>query len=130
MRLINFKSNPGPFNLYKTIDGSHTYQIIMSTFIKKKATYRHKRAREPMVDGDLDSAEAVTHTRVAETQNDGTTIFKHVTESLDTTASSSLAGQNTMEGMPRNDDFNDQMPDVSPPQTPRPRKSRVSLTVI
>ena len=38
------------------------------------------RPRHRMVDGDLDSAEAVTHTRYAEIQSDGTTIIKQVLE--------------------------------------------------
>jgi hypothetical protein len=101
----------------------------MSTFLKKKPTYRRKRAREPMVDGDVDSAEAVTHTRVAETQNDGTTIIKHIVESLDNPSSSSaghseMAGQSQMDAPTSHDN---QMPDWSPPNTPRPRKSRVSI---
>ena len=51
------------------------------------------KAREPMVDGDVNAAEAVTHTRYAETQDDGTTIIKHIVESLDSNPSSSLACQ-------------------------------------
>ena len=101
----------------------------MSTFIKKKPTIWRKRARQPMVDGDVDSAEAVTHTRVAETQNDGTTIIKHSVESLDSPISS-MAGQSQMAGQSftsYNNFNNDQLPEMSPPNTPRTRKSRVSI---
>ena len=80
-----------------------------------------------MVDGDVDSAEAVTHTRIAEPQNDGSIVIKHVLESLDSPPLCSSAGQMTIDPRPPLVDYNnDQMQDMSPPQTPRTKKSRVS----
>jgi hypothetical protein len=105
----------------------------MSTILKKKSTFRRKRAREPMVDGDVDSAEAVTHTRIAETQYDGTTVFKHIVESLDNpilslAGDSQFAGQSQMDASTSHENFNDdQLRDMSPQNTPRHRKSRVSI---
>ena len=55
----------------------------MSTIQKKKSTYRRTRPWHHMVDGDLDLAEAVTHTQYAEIQPDGTTIIKQFLQSLD-----------------------------------------------
>ena len=84
-----------------------------------------------MADGDVDSAEAVTHTRIAELQEDGTTIIKHVLESLDSPPSSSTTGRMQKPPNPPNNDFNnDQMQDMSPPPTPSPKKSRVSVHLI
>lgn len=84
-----------------------------------------------MVDGDVDSAEAVTHTRIAETQNDGSTIIKHIVESLDSTPLASSAGPCQMETSTSYDDFNnEQFHDMSPPRTPRPRKSKVNFILI
>ena len=73
-----------------------------------------------MVDGDLDSAEAVTHRRYAEIQSDGTTIIKQVLESLDPTPPRVTL-------LPLNNFNNDQMQNmnISAPLTPRPKKSRV-----
>jgi hypothetical protein len=34
----------------------------MSSHIKRKPMFRRKTARQPMVDGDVELAEAVTHT--------------------------------------------------------------------
>ena len=38
-----------------------------------------------MVEGEVQSARAVTHTRIAVTQDDGTVVIKQVLESLDDT---------------------------------------------
>ena len=38
-----------------------------------------------MVEGEVESAQAVTHTRIAVTQDDGTVVIKQVLESLDNT---------------------------------------------
>jgi hypothetical protein len=82
------------------------------------------------VDGSVDTAEAVTHTRIAELQDDGTTIIKHVLESLDEPQSSSTHQQMQIDPPAQLDDFhNDQMQNMSPPQTPRPKKSRVCVNV-
>lgn len=81
-----------------------------------------------MVDGDVDSAEAVTHTRVAETQIDGTTIIKHVLESLDSSPSIPRAESlqtTTTHAMDEQHDY-EQMANDSRPHTPRPSKCRVS----
>lgn len=102
-------------------------ETLMSTVIRKKQTFRRRRPREPLVDGTVDTAEAVTHTRIAELQDDGTTIIKHVLESLDDPPSSSTHQQMQIDPPAPHDDFhNDLMQNMSPPQTPRPKKSRVS----
>jgi hypothetical protein len=99
----------------------------MSTVIKKKPGFRRMRPRQPLVEGDVESAEAVTHRRLAETQTDGTTMFKNVLESLDSKASTSTPAEMLMDPPPPTDDyFIDPMADISPPSTPRPKKSRVS----
>jgi hypothetical protein len=81
------------------------------------------------VDGDVNSAEAVTHTRVAETQIDGTTIIKHVLESLDSsppiTSAESLQTGST-QAMDDQHDY-EQMANDSRPHTPRPRRCRVRV---
>lgn len=97
----------------------------MSSYIKKGRNFRRKRAREPMVDGDVDSAEAVTHTRIAEAQDDGSVIFKHVLESLDSPIPKSSVDAIQLEATQAREDFNDY--NMSPPQSPRPRISRVSV---
>ena len=100
----------------------------MSTYIKKKTTYRRNRAREPIVDGDLNSAEAVTHTRVAVAQDDGTMIITEVLESLDSkpqVPQVSMAEQRDPI-VPRNgEDLHYEQMNISPPSSPQPRKSRV-----
>jgi hypothetical protein len=86
-----------------------------------------------MVDGDVDSAEAVTHTRNAELQSDGTTIIKQVLERLDSNTSRSTVGQIQMDPLPPVDDYNndpmENMP-ASPPLPPGPKKGRVSADII
>ena len=85
------------------------------------------KAREPMVDGDVNAAEAVTHTQFAETQDDGTTIIKHIVESLDSNPSSSSAGQRQTQ---QDNLYNEPIHDISPPHTPRQRKSRVNIDIL
>ena len=83
-----------------------------------------------MVDGDLDSAEAVTYTPIAELQNDGTTVIKHVLERLDVNTVPSMAGQSRTDPLPPINDYNnDQEEDMpaSPPPNTGPRKRRVSI---
>jgi hypothetical protein len=86
-----------------------------------------------MVDGDLDSAEAVTHTRIAETLSDGSTIVKNVLERLDSITTPSRAGRMEIDPLPPVDDFNydatQDMPGSRPP-TPVPKKRRVSVHII
>jgi hypothetical protein len=101
----------------------------MST-IKRKKTYRRMKPREPMVEGSVDAAETVTHTKYAEIQDDGTTIIKTILESLDSDTSNpspSLAGQSQTH---QDNQYNEPMPDISPPHTPRQRKSRVSIDIL
>ena len=53
------------------------------SYIKPRKSQKRKRGREPMVEGDLTSAKAVTHTKVTVMNDDGTTSVEHVLESLD-----------------------------------------------
>ncbi|KAF8814632.1 hypothetical protein BYT27DRAFT_7249671 [Phlegmacium glaucopus] len=46
-------------------------------------TYKCKRGKEPMVNGDTDSMQTVTQKTILETRNDGTTVSKRVWVSLD-----------------------------------------------
>jgi hypothetical protein len=83
-----------------------------------------------MRDGDVESSGAVTHTRIAEPQDDGTTIIKTILESLDSSPPISRQ-QMDIELQPVNNDFHDeQMQNMTPPQSPRPRKCRVSITFL
>jgi hypothetical protein len=99
----------------------------MATSIKKKPTFRRMKAREPMVEGDIHSAKAVTLRRFAETQNDGTTIIKHVLESLDSSRPRPTVGHMPIPSQAVNDFNDDQMQGISRPQTPTPKKCRVSI---
>jgi hypothetical protein len=99
----------------------------MSTYIKKKPTYRRKRQREPLVDGDVESSEAVTHTRIAIPQSDGTVSFDHVLESLHSSTPSERAEPMQFEVPPIIDDWNhEHTNNRSPSPTLPPRKCRVS----
>src|SRR6266446_228541 len=101
----------------------------MSTYVKKKKSYRRQRPRVPMVEGDVDSSEAVTHTRIAIPQDDGSFIFKNVLESLDSTSSTSKSVPMQVDVPPQVNDFNDINHDTSPP-TPPPRRSRTQRDYI
>jgi hypothetical protein len=103
----------------------------MSKYIEKKPkTYRRMKPRTPLVVGDVESADVVTHRRIAVTQPDGTQVISHVLESLDPSpalptvkpiqiqASSSTTQLNY-------DDIH--VPNMSPPPTPQPRRSRVRI---
>lgn len=84
-----------------------------------------------MVDGDVDSSEAVTHTRIAVPQTDGSVVFKHILESLDSTSSSSLLGPMQVDVPHASaDDFNDLNQHTPPPETPQPRKCRTQRDYI
>ena len=84
-----------------------------------------------MVDGDVDSAEAVTHTRIAVPQSDGTVEIQQVLKALDTSSLRIGPEPLQLEGPPATDDFNyDQMENMSPPQLPPPKKNRVSLIYV
>jgi hypothetical protein len=79
-----------------------------------------------MVDGDVDSAEAVTDRRYEEVQSDGTIVIKSVLERLDSNTPSSSTQQ--IHPLQPADDFNyDPNMQASPPPTPEPKKRRVSL---
>jgi hypothetical protein len=81
-----------------------------------------------MVEGDLDSAEAVTHRRYAETQEDGSVMIKQVLERLDITPPLPRSEPMKPQGPDVTDDFNnDHMGNRSPRETTPPRRSRVSL---
>ena len=80
-----------------------------------------------MVDGDVNAAEVVTHTQFAETQDDGTTIIKHIVESLDPNPSPSLASQHQTQ---QDNLYNELIHDISPPHTPRQRKSQVNIDIL
>jgi hypothetical protein len=62
----------------------------MSTYLHPKKTQKRKRGRNPIVDGELDSARAVTHTKVTVINDDGTVDVKRVIESLDTPKPTSI----------------------------------------
>jgi hypothetical protein len=80
-----------------------------------------------MVDGDVESAEAVTHTRIAVPKEDGSMSITHVLESLDL-PSTSRSGPMQMQAQHVRDNVDDDNNDhMSRPQTPRPRKSRVCI---
>ena len=86
-----------------------------------------------MVDGDLDSAEAVTHTRYAEIQPDGTTIIKQFLQSLDSAPIGVPDRPMRIETPRPVENFNDdQMQDLndSPLPTPSAKKSRVRLDLV
>lgn len=53
------------------------------SYVKPKKSQKRKRGREPMIDGDIDAAKVVTHTKVSVTNDDGSVSAKQVLESLD-----------------------------------------------
>lgn len=84
-----------------------------------------------MIDGDVDSAQAVTHTKIAVTQNDGTVVIKQVLESLDTAPQRSTGEPSELELPPVIDDpFLNHMNNMSPPPTGPPKTYRVNLIII
>jgi hypothetical protein len=79
-----------------------------------------------MVDGDVDSSHAVTHTRHAERKEDGSMYFTHVLESLDSAPTTSQSTSSPLQPMTFQDNFDDgPMDNPSRPSTPRPKKSKV-----
>lgn len=86
------------------------------------------RPRQPLVDGDIDSAEAVTHTRIAVPQEDGSIAVKVVLESLGspppTKATFPIQSGNTSV---YNDYNDDPMDDMNPLPSPQQKKSRVRI---
>lgn len=81
-----------------------------------------------MVDGDVEYSQAVTHSKIAITNDDGTVVVQQVLESLDIPAQASSA--NAIGGGIRPvtyDEDMDPIHDMSPPPTSTAKKSRVSL---
>jgi hypothetical protein len=84
-----------------------------------------------MVDGDPNSSDVVTHTRYAEIQEDGSTIIKQVLVSMDSLTTKTRTKPLQLrpnEDTHAGEDYNhEDIPNLSRPQTPEPRKSRVSV---
>ena len=81
-----------------------------------------------MVDGDVNSASTVTHTRIAVTQDDGTVVIKQVLESLDTPHTRLTAERIRSEVPPSFDDPQfEQMDNMSPPPTRQQKRCHVSI---
>ena len=57
--------------------------FLMSAFTKKNRSHKRKQGKDPLIDGEPESAQAVTHTTVRHTLNDGTTSSERVLVSLD-----------------------------------------------
>jgi hypothetical protein len=51
--------------------------------MKATQNRKRKRGKNPMVDGDIRSATAVTHKNITETKEDGTTVTRRILVSLD-----------------------------------------------
>jgi hypothetical protein len=85
-----------------------------------------------MVDGDVETGDAVTHTRIAVPQEDGSMAIEQVLETLH---SSHNCGTRSIpsEPLPVNaynmdNEYNEQNDHISRPNSPRPkRKNRVSF---
>jgi hypothetical protein len=56
----------------------------MSTHIQPKKSQKRKRGKQPLVDGQPDSAQVVTHSKIRVMGDDGTMVMKKILESLDT----------------------------------------------
>jgi hypothetical protein len=57
--------------------------LPMSSFTKKNRSQKHKRGKDPLIDGEPDSAQVVTHTTIKVTLNDGSTSLERVLVPLD-----------------------------------------------
>jgi hypothetical protein len=103
----------------------------MSTYIKKKQSYKRRQGRAPIIAGDIDSARAVTNTKIAVTQRDGSVVIKQILESLDAPYQRITDKPNEREEQPILDDYNfDQMDNMSPPPpSGRTKTYRVSPMV-
>ena len=55
----------------------------MSSFTKKNRSQKRKRGKDPLIDGEPDSALVVTHTTVKVNLNDGSTSSQRVLVPLD-----------------------------------------------
>lgn len=86
-----------------------------------------------MIDGDVALADAVTYKRHLETQEDGSVIVKEVLVSMDSPTPTSSANPLQSRANPTQFDgavenYNQEdIHNLPPPQTPPPRKSRVSV---
>ena len=85
-----------------------------------------------MVDGDVELSEAVTHTRIAKPQPDGSVIIDYILESMDQTTSQinnevplGVHGNNYEAPNSVHDNNYDEM-NVSVPSSPVPKKSKVT----
>jgi len=50
---------------------------FLSHTMNAQKSHKQKRGKQPIVDGDINSAQAVTHMKITKTNNDGTT-FQNV----------------------------------------------------
>jgi len=57
--------------------------VFLSPTMNAQKSHKRKRGKQPMVDGDINSAQAVMHMKITKTNNDGTTLTKHILVSLD-----------------------------------------------
>ena len=57
--------------------------ILLSATMNAQKSHKRKRGKQPIVDGDIHSAQVVTRMKITETNNDGTTFTKWVLVSLD-----------------------------------------------
>jgi hypothetical protein len=86
-----------------------------------------------MVDGDVELAEAVTHTRIAVPQPDGSVIIDRVLESLESTPplqSTSRCEDNVPLGVPLGVEENNFEMNISRSPSPLPKKSKVFIKVV
>jgi hypothetical protein len=87
-----------------------------------------------MVDGDVELAEAVTHTRIAVPQHDGSIIIDHILESLDQSTSKidqevPLAERDGNYEVPFGEHNNNyEEMNVSVPPSPVPKRSKVIVS--
>ena len=99
--------------------------------LKREKTYRRQHARKPLVEGDVDLAEAVTHRRIAIPQDDGSIKIGQVLESLERTPSTPdhIAIETDLP-LPTNN-IHDDDPYLSRPPTPQQqRKGRTQKDYI
>jgi hypothetical protein len=106
----------------------------MSTkrFIYYEKTYRRSTKRKPLVEGSAEAATLATHKPYLETQPDGSVEIKYRLESLDDPRPKERPNNSTNENNSTNlNNYfnNDEIPNNSPPQTPRPRKRWVHLII-
>ena len=72
----------------------------MSGIIRYQKSFRRSKPRKPLVEGDADSGDAVTDTRYAEVQSDGSTIIKSVRQRLDSNTTLFTPGQSQIDPIP------------------------------